>query len=425
MPRQLKPKDRIKNYTIETHLNTGAMANAFAAVDATGKKVFFKSYKSPSCAVSWYRGYVDYQKELKRRLEHHTVGKFCVRLIDQFEFTFGIPTFFQVFEFVHGGEDLDQILTKLRRNPKSLDWNQRHILAKVMMAAIHQLHEAKIVHGDLKPPNLQLFKDPAIRAGYQLKLIDMDFSILSDRRAPWHEHSAYVGTPGYFSPEHLAGGTSVPEPASDVFTCGLILYELLGQGHPYRFDDDGKYLSAAKAHAAKKPELLGKIDGDHKKTELLVEMLHRCLAPKSAERPSAKEVHQALNGHLDPKAPPPPPPKKESAPTHFPPPKVKHALQITSFTGAKLEVGVTTHFGKSLLRTFGEDAQYADDLQFVLERRHDAWWIKPGPVTTRNLTLVNGEALEAERQLKKGDQLSIGSRTVKGKTVLPMNITLP
>lgn len=210
MPRQLKVGDKINGYTITAHLNTGAMANAFAANDKTGKKVFFKSYKSPTCAVSWYRAYVDYQRELKHRLETHLVGKFCVRLLDQFEFTFGIPTFFQAFDFVHGGEDLEQILAKLRKSPHALDWNQRHILAKVMMAAIHQLHDAKIVHGDLKPPNLQLFRDPAILAGYQLKLIDMDFSVLADRRAPWHGHSAYVGTPGYFSPEHLSGGHAVP-----------------------------------------------------------------------------------------------------------------------------------------------------------------------------------------------------------------------
>jgi hypothetical protein len=116
MPRQLKVGDKINGYTITAHLNTGAMANAFSATDRAGSKVFFKSYKSPTCAVSWYPAYVDYQRELKRRLESHLVGKFCVRLIDQFEFKFGVLTFFQAFEFVHGGEDLEQILAKLRRS---------------------------------------------------------------------------------------------------------------------------------------------------------------------------------------------------------------------------------------------------------------------------------------------------------------------
>jgi serine/threonine protein kinase len=423
MPRQLKPHDRIRDYTIEKHLNTGAMANAFAAVDAKGKRVFLKSYKSPTCAVSWYRSYVDYQKELKRRLESHTVGKFCVRLIDQFEFKFGVSTFFQVFEFIHGGEDLEQILVKLRRNPRSLDWNQRHILAKVMMAAIHQLHDAKIVHGDLKPPNLQLFKDPDIRAGYQLKLIDMDFSILSDRRAPWHGHSAYVGTPGYFSPEHLAGGASVPGPASDIFTCGLILYELLGPGHPYRFDDDSKYLSAVKANVAKKPALLGTIDGDAKKTEVLIDVLHSCLAPAPAQRPTASDVHKALIGHLEHKTLLPPPSPKTSSPSESLP-RLKQSLQLTSPTGIKMNVGVTTPFGKALLKPFGEDANFADALQFVLERRDGAWWVVPPPGSTRNLTMLNGEPLDSPKRLNDKDKLALGSRTIKGKTVLPLTVSL-
>jgi serine/threonine protein kinase len=428
MPRQLKPGDVINGYTVREHLNTGAMANAFAATDRAGKKVFFKSYKSPTCAVPWYRGYVDYQRELKRRLEGHLVGKFCVKLVDQFEFKFGIPTFFQAFEFVHSGQDLGQILDKLRKHPRELDWNQRHILAKVMMAAIHQLHDAKIVHGDLKPPNLQLFRDKEITAGYQLKLIDMDFSILADRRAPWHGNSAYVGTPGYFSPEHLAGGKAVPEPASDVFTCGLILYELLAQGHPYRFDSDDEYRKAAETHTAKKPELLGQIEGSAKLTETLAGMLHRCLAPEAEDRPTAKEVHLALNGRLSESASPRvdrpcslPPVTEEPEPTVA---ETNQTIRLTNGAGAKLDLRVKTTFGKHLLRTFGEDAKYADDLQFIIEKRDGQWWVTPSPNPTSNLTLHNGKPVDVRGLLKSGDQLALGSRNTPGKCVLPITVTL-
>ena len=49
------------------------------------------------------------------------------------------------------------------------------------MAGIAGLHESRVVHADLKPPNVYLIRDPSIAAGYQLKLIDMDFSVLADR----------------------------------------------------------------------------------------------------------------------------------------------------------------------------------------------------------------------------------------------------
>lgn len=419
MPRQLKTGDTVNGYTITRHLNTGAMANAFAATDRAGNKVFFKSYKSPTCAVKWYRDYMVYQKEVKRRLENHLVGKFCVRLLDQFEFKFGVPTFFQVFEFVQSGEDLEQILNKLRESPEALDWNKRLILAKVMMAAIHQLHDAKIVHGDLKPPNLQLFRDESIEAGYQLKLIDMDFSILTDQRAPWHGHSAYVGSPGYFSPEHLEGGRTVPEPASDIFTCALILYELLAQGHPYRCDTEGDYLTAARSHRAKRPVFQGEINRDARLTERFGGILHQCLAPRTSDRPSAKDVHLALNGETAGK---PEPPRVSRVEPPILTPMAGNSLRIGNAIGT-IEVGVTTPFGKQLLCKFGDDAQFADDLQFTIERRDGHWWVVPPPFRTLNATLLNGACLEDAKQLRHGDQLALGSRT-SAKVVLQLKLTI-
>ena len=111
------------------------------------------------------------------------------------------------------------------------------------MAGIAALHESKIVHADLKPANAYLIKDPTIGSGYQLKLIDMDFSLLADRRAPWHGFQGYVGTDNYRSPEHLTRG-AVPGLASDVFTCGLILYELLAGEHPYWSEDQARVRAA-------------------------------------------------------------------------------------------------------------------------------------------------------------------------------------
>ena len=56
------------------------------------------------------------------------------------------------------------------------------------------------------PANALLIKDPSLSAGYELKLIDMDFSLLADRKAPWHGYQAYIGTDNYRSPEHLTRG---------------------------------------------------------------------------------------------------------------------------------------------------------------------------------------------------------------------------
>jgi serine/threonine protein kinase len=109
-------------------------------------------------------------------------------------------------------------------------WQRHATWAKVLVAAVGTLHDAKIVHADLKPANAYLIKDPTIASEYQLKLIDMDFSILADRKPPWQGYQGHVGTDNYRSPEHLTRG-AVPILASDVFTLGLMLYELLA-GRP-------------------------------------------------------------------------------------------------------------------------------------------------------------------------------------------------
>jgi eukaryotic-like serine/threonine-protein kinase len=405
--RVCKAQDKIKDYQIVEHLNTGAMANAYAAISPDGLKVFFKQYKSPAVSVNWFKPYVQYQKELNHRVREPSLKRFCVNQIEAFVADFGPSTFFQVYEFVEGGHDLGTILEKLRKNPGSLNWNQRVILAKVMMAGVHQLHAHKIVHCDLKPPNLQMFADPTIEAGYQLKLIDMDFSVLADRRAPWDGLAPYVGSPRYFSPEHLRG--EVPQPASDVFTCGLILYELLAEGHPYPAEDEIGYFEKVKAHSAGAPHLAGSL-AEKDATDYLASIIHRCLSPDASERPSAMELNLALNGRTKPQDP------------SLTKPSSSAALRLTGVDRNTLSFNIKTLIGKSLLRQFGEEARFASDHQFTLERRGTEWWLLPQSEAV-NFTLINGKRALGEVRLKRGDKIELGSRKSE-RTVLPLTVDI-
>ena len=162
------------------------------------------------------------------------------------------------------------------------------------MTGMAALHESKIVHADLKPANAYLIQDPTISSGYQLKLIDMDFSLLADRRAPWHGHQGYVGTDNYRSPEHMTRG-AVPGLASDVFTCGLMLYELLAGYHPYWTEDQAEYARLVQSYAAKPPALAGVMPAPASNAEVS-SFLHRCLAPDPAARPTAAELRAVLSG---------------------------------------------------------------------------------------------------------------------------------
>jgi serine/threonine protein kinase len=235
MAKKLKVGDTIRGYRIRKVFGPGMMAISYGAEAPSGGKVFFKQYKSPAPTVVWYRDFVAYQRELSERVRGGKAAHFAVRQVDAFEEVWGGRCYFQAYEFVENGADLQQMLDEEREQHRRTGtaptndpavWARNVTWAKVLMAGVAALHESRIVHADLKPANAYLIADPTIGAGYQLKLIDMDFSLLADRRAPWHGHQGYIGTDNYRSPEHLVRG-GVPGLASDVFTCGLMLHELL------------------------------------------------------------------------------------------------------------------------------------------------------------------------------------------------------
>jgi serine/threonine protein kinase len=432
MPRLPQPGNLINGYTITRHINTGAMANAYEAKSPSGEKVFFKQYKSPSVALPWFKAFVEYNREMNRRIEAPELQRFCVRNLASFESTFGVSTFFQVFEFIEGGHDLGTILERAARSSGTVNWEQRLIMAKVIMAAINQLHDKRIVHADLKPANIQMINDKTIKVRWQPKLIDMDRSVLADQRAPWHGYETYVGTPRYFSPEHFEG--LVPEPASDVFTCGIILYELLAQGHPFRAEDEETYKEQVRRNAPSEPKLSGALP-DESATRQLMQVLRRCLLADPKQRPTAMQVARALNGQpieaetaisvpitppvdkpggTKPKPVPDPPVKGPSA-SPSPP-----TLVIQGPCGSPIRLNVRTMLGIHLLRQIDPEALGADEKQFAVERRDGGWWIEPVP-TSHAWTTLNKVELSAPARLSPGDQIALRGRK-SGKTA--MNLTI-
>jgi serine/threonine protein kinase len=484
MAKKLKVGDEINGYTITDVFGPGAMAISYAARSQAGQKVFFKQYKSPAVTVDWYRDYVRYQKELNRRIAESPARNYCVRAVDAFEAVWGGRTYFQVFEFVENGADLGGIFEREAaenggRAPAApfapRMWEQHVIWAKVLMSGINTLHTAKIAHADLKPDNAYLIEDPSIAAGYQLKLIDVDFSVLTDEVAPWHGLQGYVGSDNYRSPEHFTAGAT-PGSASDVFTCGLILYQLLAGRHPYWSDDQAEYARKALAHAAERPVLAGTMPAPAS-NDAVADVIHRCLSPRAEDRPTAAEVRDVLTGRIGattastagtasapaaatapPPAPPTPVPPAATAPTAPPEPATPPApapsaappaaleptvaappssppapvggggaplrsdrIQLVGETGQAMTVGVRTPLGKHIVRQFGEDFNVWDAEQMVLERGPDGTWMLVPNAGTTNDTMLNGEAVTSPRPLGDGDVIAVG-RAAKGIAKLPLTV---
>lgn len=411
-------------YQIVRHLNRGMMANAYEArLVAGGRRIFFKEYISPRPSKSWYKAFVRHQHDLTRALRGSGAAQFCLLPEDTFEADTRVTssgetrktpaTLYQSFEFIEGGLDLE------KRLAKDMTWEDRRMFASVFAFGLREVHAAGVIHTDLKPANLQIIEKPGPggRVIRTPRLIDMDFSILADQRPPWHGHNGYVGTAGYMSPEHLGGADSVPLAASDVFTAGIILHELLGAANPLAGLGDADYIARVKSGRVAPLKPVGSF-GSPEHDARVVEMVARCLSFDHRGRPSAAELHQAIVGTKPTSSAPVSKPLAPggSAKTSA---ALGSGLRLVGSDG-KLELRVTTTLGRSLLARFGEESRFAASEQYRLARESDDWFLEHLAVSG-NQTIVNGHAVEGRVRIGVGDRISIGN-AAKGIEKLALRV---
>lgn len=440
-----KIKSGIDSYVVEKVLSQGAFAHAAKATStARGRPVFLKRYFAPTITLPWYTGFVEHQQELKRRVNAHDgLRGYCYGFLDFFEGTEGRAnrTFHQVFEFIDGGKPLTDYIEELSKAGPDARWDERVTFARVMMMAMGALHKQKIVHTDLKPDNLLLIPNP-LRAGtFTLKVIDMDWAVFSDRRAPWHgQGTGYIGTAGYMSPEHLR--QEVPIEASDVFTCAIMLCELLAGYHPHvgkRGDDAvlAKAVNSGDFKAFKLPRGIEKVNNP----AYLEDLINRALHPQAAKRPTADDLKNALLGigpagqapttpapapAPAPKPAPAPAPAPRPAPTPAPAPAAEAAsggVELLFEGKPVLKMRIETAVGRNMLKPVSPDAQFMESQQFKIHRVDGkAWAISPIPGTP-NETLVDGQKLTATTELRDGMRIAVGN-SAKGIEKLPLVVRL-
>jgi serine/threonine-protein kinase len=106
-------------------------------------------------------------------------------------------------------------------------------IALEMLEGLMTAHRAGIVHRDVKPSNVFLWRDP--RGGETVKLLD--FGLAKAEGGPRTTAGVVVGTASYLAPEQLLG--DAPDPRVDLRAVGLCLYEMLAGRRPWR--STGRY----------------------------------------------------------------------------------------------------------------------------------------------------------------------------------------
>ena len=144
------------------------------------------------------------------------------------------PPYF-VMELVHGVK-----ITKYC-DENRLDVRQRLDLFVQICHAIQHAHQKGIIHGDIKPSNIIV----ALHDGTPVpKVIDFGISKATEARLTDRQlftaYAQLVGTPAYMSPEQAEMGGLDIDTRSDIYSLGVLLYELLTSRTPF----DGKELVA-------------------------------------------------------------------------------------------------------------------------------------------------------------------------------------
>ena len=128
---------------------------------------------------------------------------------------------FLFMEFVEG-DDLSAVLRRLGRpnRAKAVE------IARQICHGLAAAHDKGVLHRDLKPANVM------IDGRGQVRITDFGLAGFVDEL---DDAEAIVGTPAYMAPEQLASGTVSVR--SDVYSLGLVLYELVTGKHPFMTDD--------------------------------------------------------------------------------------------------------------------------------------------------------------------------------------------
>ncbi|MDZ4780193.1 MAG: protein kinase [Planctomycetia bacterium] len=154
--------------------------------------------------------------------------------------------------------------------------------------ALASAHAAGVVHRDVKPENIMVRPDGYVKvldfglARRLPSLTDADAGASADTSA-----GALLGTVGYMSPEQTRGAAATP--ASDVFSLGIVLYELLASRHPFSGDTP---ISTLHAIAASPALPLGQLNP--RVPAALSGLVDAMLEKEARLRPTAAAVQEML-----------------------------------------------------------------------------------------------------------------------------------
>ena len=261
---------RFGRYEVGELLGSGGMGEVYAADDSElSRKVAIKFLRPEMTASS---------RQVERLMREARAAS-----------ALNHPHIITVYELIHVKDDVAIAMELVEGRSlrhfcgKPQDTAQIVLWGRQIAQALAGAHQRKIIHRDIKPENLMVRDDGILKV--------LDFGIAGQWDSAGKKSSVQLswtgGTLNYMSPEQARGEQATG--ASDVFSLGIVLYELATGTHPFRS------LSAIDTlHAIEHAEPKSPSSFDRKIPVPLEILLLRMLSKDPDSRPSASEVEQQL-----------------------------------------------------------------------------------------------------------------------------------
>jgi serine/threonine-protein kinase len=212
------PGTRFGRYEVERHLGRGGMGDVYLVRDTViNRKAALKTIRIDATLEA--RQIIEMRQRFYR--EGQTAGQLThPNIVTVYDLGEAMGMSYIVMEYVEGNS-LAQLMKKQRLNPAQI----KHVVCHAGMGLDHA-HQNGIFHRDVKPDNIMVSKAGIVKV--------MDFGIARIVESTLTQTGSVMGTPAYMSPEQVNGQKI--DARSDIFSLGVILYELLTGTKPFTGD---------------------------------------------------------------------------------------------------------------------------------------------------------------------------------------------
>ncbi len=205
-------------YRLLHPLGSGGMAVVYKAIDEMLERtVAIKILRQDYSGDENFRERFKQEAKAAANLSHPNI-------VTVHDFGLDGSQFFIVIEFIPGTD-----LKSLIRQKGHFSVDDTVGLMVQACAGVGYAHRAGLVHCDIKPHNM------LVSHNFRLKVTDFGIARALATIHPDEQSDIVWGSPHYFSPEQAAG--NAPSPASDVYSLGVIMYEMLTGQLPFMASD--------------------------------------------------------------------------------------------------------------------------------------------------------------------------------------------